>query len=163
MKLFYYIFYIPVRFCLRGDFIWNCYLWLHSHSEKTFWFRLVLFWYERKLRSYNSWIGYKARFANKPTFPHGYTGIFISHGATIGKDCVIYHQVTIGSNGLKTSKSYGAPVVGNSVLIGCGAKIIGGGKIGNNVHIGANAVVVQDVPDNATIVPMTRLLEKNNL
>lgn len=87
-----------------------------------------------------------------PTFPHGLTGVFISAGAKIGKNCVIFHQVTIGSNTLPDSRGKGAPVVGDNVYIGCGAKIIGNVHIGNNVRIGANCVVTQDIPDNATVV-----------
>ncbi len=93
-----------------------------------------------------------ATFASVPVFPHGVTGIFISEGARIGKDCVIFHQVTIGSNTVAGSPGAGSPTVGDNVYIGCGAKIIGGVHIGNNVRIGANCVVTRDVPDNATVV-----------
>ena len=88
----------------------------------------------------------------EPNFPHGLAGIFVSSNAKIGKNCTIFHQVTIGSNTLKESKRQGAPVIGDNVYIGCGAKIIGGITIGNNVRIGANCVVVCDIPDNSTVV-----------
>lgn len=84
--------------------------------------------------------------------PHSFSGIFISSKSSIGKDCTIYQQVVIGSNNEKDSKGYGAPVIGNNVLIGAGAKIIGNVMIGNNVKIGANCCVVTDIPDNATVV-----------
>ena len=87
-----------------------------------------------------------------PIFPHGLSGIFISQGATIGKNVVIYQHVTIGSNTLTDSKNIGAPLVKNNVLIGAGAKIIGNLTVGANARIGANAVVVKDVQDNATVV-----------
>lgn len=93
-----------------------------------------------------------AKVESMPTFPHGINGIFISAGAVIGKDCVIFHQVTIGSNTLSDSKGQGAPVIGNNVYIGAGAKIIGNVVVGNNVRIGANCVVTKDVPDNTTVV-----------
>lgn len=99
-----------------------------------------------------SYIGSGSKFANAPIFPHGVTGIFISSGAVIGKDCVIFHQVTIGSNTLKDSSKKGSPVIGNNVYIGAGAKIIGCVKIGDNCRIGANCVVVKDVPKNTTVV-----------
>ena len=86
------------------------------------------------------------------TTPHSFSGIFISSESTVGEGCTIYQQVVIGSNKIKESKGYGAPVIGNNVLIGAGAKIIGGVKIGNNVRIGANCCVTVDVPDNATVV-----------
>ncbi len=94
----------------------------------------------------------QTKFAGAPTFPHGLHGIFVSVGAEIGTNCTIFHQVTIGSNTLSDTKRPGAPIIGNNVYIGAGAKIIGGVRIGNNVRIGANCVVVKDVPDNATVV-----------
>lgn len=99
-----------------------------------------------------SYIGSGAKFASAPIFPHGITGIFISTGAVIGKECVIFHQVTIGSNTLKDSSKNGSPVIGDNVYIGAGAKIIGSVKVGDNCRIGANCVVVKDVPNNTTIV-----------
>lgn len=91
--------------------------------------------------------------------PHGLFSIYISFGAKVGKNCVIFNNVTIGSNTLKDSNGYGAPVVGDNVYIGAGAKIIGNVKIGNNVRIGANCVVVDDVLDNSTIVmPKPRVI-----
>lgn len=86
------------------------------------------------------------------TFPHGMNGILISAGAVIGENCTIFHQVTVGSNTAEGSRHIGSPQIGDNVYIGAGAKIIGGIKIGNNVRIGANCVVVEDVPDNATVV-----------
>lgn len=95
-------------------------------------------------------------------FPHGLNGIFISVGAKIGNNCVIFQQVTIGSNTLKNSKRLGSPIIGNNVYIGAGAKIIGNITIGNNVRIGANCVVVNDIPDNATVVlEKPRIILKN--
>lgn len=58
--------------------------------------------------------------------PHGLCGIFISYGARVGKGCTIFQQVTIGSNTMPGSKKRGAPVIGDRVYIGAGAKIIGG-------------------------------------
>lgn len=97
-------------------------------------------------------IALRCQMPDIPTFPHGLCGIFVSQGAKIGKNCVIFHQVTIGSNTLPGSSGQGAPTLGDNVYIGCGAKIIGNVKIGNNVRIGANCVVTRDVPDNATVV-----------
>lgn len=105
-----------------------------------------------KLKYYGSYIGPTAKFESEPCFPHGIIGVFISGGSTIGKNCVIFQQVTIGSNTLKGSPGYGAPVIGDNCYIGAGAKIIGNVKIGNNCRIGANAVVVKDVPDNTVVV-----------
>ena len=87
-----------------------------------------------------------AKIDSRPILPHGLNGIIISNEAHIGKNCTIYHQVTIGGgNG-------GSPDVGDNVFIGAGAKIIGPIHIGNNVKIGAGCVVTIDIPDNATVV-----------
>jgi hypothetical protein len=72
-------------------------------------------------------------------------GIIVSHNAVIGSNCTIFHQVTIGEG------KDGAPIIGDEVLIGAGAKIIGNVKIGANSKIGVNAVVVHDVPENSIV------------
>ncbi len=90
--------------------------------------------------------------ANTQCMPHGERGVFIAGSAKIGKNAVIFQQVTIGSVILPDSKSLGAPTIGDNCYIGAGAKIVGRVKIGNNVRIGANAVVFKDVPDNSVVV-----------
>ena len=108
--------------------------------------------HKKLLERFNASIPFVAQIDGEPTFPHGLSGIFISSDAKIGKDCTIFHQVTIGSNTFSNSKNPGAPKIGDNVYIGCGAKIIGGISVGNNVRIGANCVVTEDVPDNSTVV-----------
>jgi len=108
--------------------------------------------YEFYLEKYNCGISQFAEFKSNPALPHGLSGIFISSGAVIGSDCIIFQQVTIGSNTFADSKSSGAPTIGDNVFIGAGAKVIGNVKIGNNVRIGANAIVVKDVPSNSTVI-----------
>jgi len=77
-------------------------------------------------------------------------GCIVIHGAArIGDDCLIRHGVTLGNAG--GHDPLGAPVLGNRVDVGAGAKIIGRIKIGDDVLIGANAVVVKDVPDNSVV------------
>jgi len=88
-----------------------------------------------------------AQFAEPPQLPHGLNGIIVSHNAVIGKNCRIYHQVTIGEG------RGGAPVLGDHVVIGAGAKLIGGIMIGNYVKIGAGCVVMQDIQDGAVVLP----------
>lgn len=86
------------------------------------------------------------------------SGLFIDHGmgvvigetAQIGDNCTIYHNVTLGGTGKQKGKRH--PTLGDNVLIGAGAKILGPFRVGNNAMIGANAVVLQEVPDNATVV-----------
>lgn len=100
----------------------------------------------------NSSIAWNSKFEGEPCFPHGMKSIFVSGGAEIAKNCVIFQQVTIGSVTLPDSKGAGAPVIGRNCYIGAGAKIVGNVKIGNNVRIGANAVVHRDVPDNSVVL-----------
>ena len=80
---------------------------------------------------------------------HG-MGIVIGETATIGENCTIYHNVTLGGTGKDKNKRH--PDIGNNVIIGSGAKILGPIKIGNNVKIGANAVVLKDILENSTVV-----------
>ena len=121
-----------------------------------------LYIYRLILKKSCSYIGVHSSFQSEPILPHGLSGIFISNGATIGKNCVIFHQVTIGSNTLEDSKGRGAPTIGDNVYIGAGAKIIGRVKIGNNVRIGANCVVVENIPDDCVVVlNKPRILQKS--
>ena len=106
--------------------------------------------------SFGTHFGYGARFESTPDLPHGIKGIIVSHNAKVGKNATIFHQVTIGEG------KGGAPIIGDNVLLGAGAKIIGKIRIGNNVRIGANCVVVEDVPDNTTVVlSKPRMIYKN--
>lgn len=85
-------------------------------------------------------------------------GLFIDHGmgvvigetTEIGDNVTIYHGVTLGGTGKEKGKRH--PTIGNNVVIGTGAKVLGPIKIGNSAKIGANTVVLTDVPANATAV-----------
>lgn len=96
--------------------------------------------------SLGTFIGHGAVFKGIPNFPHGLYGIIVSQHAVIGENCTLFHQVTIGDIDGK------APTLGDNVQVFPGAKLLGNIKIGNNVKIGANCVVVKDIPDNATVV-----------
>ena len=100
----------------------------------------------------NSSIAWNSTFKGMPCLPHGMKSIFISGDAIIGSNCVIFQQVTIGSNTLPDSKGMGAPLIGDNCYIGAGSKIVGGVRIGNNARIGANAVAYKDVPDNSVVL-----------
>ena len=89
--------------------------------------------------------------------PH-ISGIIISCYASIGDDCTIYHQVTIGEESIAHKGQ--APRIGNNVYIGAGAKIIGAIRVGNNIRIGANAVVTKDVPSNCTVVGANKIIHR---
>ncbi len=80
---------------------------------------------------------------------HG-MGIVIGETAEVGDDCLIYHGVTLGGTGKDHGKRH--PTIGNNVLISCGAKVLGPFKVGDNARIAANAVVLSEVPSDATAV-----------
>ena len=90
-----------------------------------------------------------AKIGKRLVIDHG-VGVVIGETAVIGNDCIIFHGVTLG--GIKFDKIKRHPTVGDRVLIGAGAKVLGPLKIGNDVKIGANAVVMKDVAEGATIV-----------
>jgi serine O-acetyltransferase len=80
---------------------------------------------------------------------HG-SGVVIGETAIVGDDCTIYQGVTLGGTGNETGKRH--PTIGNNVMIGAGAKILGNITIGNNCKIGGGSVVLKDIPDNCTVV-----------
>ena len=80
---------------------------------------------------------------------HG-TGVVIGETAVIGDNCTIYQGVTLGGTGKDVGKRH--PTLGNNVLIGAGAKVLGPFYIGDNTKIAANAVVLEEIPENCTAV-----------
>jgi serine O-acetyltransferase len=90
---------------------------------------------------------------------HG-MGVVIGETAEVGDDVLMYHQVTLGGSSLEKEKRH--PTVGNDVLIGMGAKLIGAISIGDHARIGANAVVTRDVPANSTAVGIPAKIVKRD-
>lgn len=80
---------------------------------------------------------------------HG-EGVVIGETTVVGDDVLIYQQVTLGGTGKDSGKRH--PTLGNKVIVGAGAKVLGNITIGNNVRIGAGSVVIEDVPDDSTVV-----------
>lgn len=78
------------------------------------------------------------------------TGVVIGETAEVGEDVTLYHGVTLGGSGRDTGKRH--PTIGDRVTIGAGAKILGAIKIGDDSRIGANAVVVKEVPSCSVVV-----------
>jgi serine O-acetyltransferase len=78
------------------------------------------------------------------------TGVVIGETAEVGEDVTLYHGVTLGGSGRDTGKRH--PTIGDRVTIGAGAKILGAIKIGDDSRIGANAVVVKEVPSSSVVV-----------
>ncbi len=89
-----------------------------------------------------------AKIGKNQFIDHG-MGVVIGETAEIGDNCTIYHGVTLGGTGKDTGKRH--PTIGNNVLIGAGAKVLGPFKVGDNSMIGANSVVLREVPPNTTV------------
>ena len=90
-----------------------------------------------------------AKIGRRFVIDHG-MGIVIGETAEIGDDCLIYHGVTLGGTGKDQGKRH--PTLGNNVLVSTGAKVLGPFKVGDNSRIAANAVVLSEIPPNATAV-----------
>ncbi len=143
---------------LRFKTIWNLKEYLVQNKKQS---GISASVYSHYLDKKGSYIGITSKFANPPYFPHGILGIFISDHATIGKNAVIFQQVTIGSIETVGSKHAGTPTIGDNCYIGAGAKILGGIHVGKNCRIGANAVVTKDMPDNSiAIAGATTIIQK---
>jgi serine O-acetyltransferase len=90
-----------------------------------------------------------ARIGRRFFIDHG-MGVVVGETAEIGDDCTLYHGVTLGGTTWKKGKRH--PTLGNDVVVGAGAKVLGPITIGAGARIGSNAVVVKDVPPGATVV-----------
>ena len=120
----------------------------HFIYKKRFYFiaRLISEWAKRKT---GIEIHPGAKIGKNLFIDHG-IGVVIGETTIIGDNVLIYHGVTLGGTGKDKGKRH--PTIGDGVIIGCGAKVLGNIKIGNNAKIGANSVVVKDVPDNTTVI-----------
>lgn len=96
---------------------------------------------------YNSSVPFEAKIGKGSHFGYGGIGVVIHKNSVIGKNCQIGSNVTIGGR----SGHPKVPIIGNDVYLATGSKILGPIKIGNNVTVGANAVVLKDVPANAIV------------
>ena len=90
-----------------------------------------------------------AKIGRRLVIDHG-TGIVIGATAEIGDDCLLYQGVTLGGTGAAREKRH--PTLGNNVMVGSGAKVLGPFRVGDNARIAANAVVLREVPEGATVV-----------
>lgn len=150
--------YSPLFTLAFKENIWRIYS--SYHRKQAFWKKVI---WNKYMEKHAASISIDADIASPLILPHGVSGIFLTQSAKIGKNVVIFQQVTIGANTIKDSKSYGAPVIGDNVYIGAGAKIIGNAHISENCRIGANAVVVEDVPYNSLVVcEKPRIITRDN-
>lgn len=119
--------------------------WLYRH-HRFFLARCVSQWSR-------FWTGIEihpgATIGHRLVIDHG-MGIVIGETAEVGDDCLLYQGVTLGGTGKDKGKRH--PTLGDNVMVGAGAKVLGPINIGNNVKVAANAVVLKDIPDNCTAV-----------
>jgi len=104
-------------------------------------------------------LGVGTKIGNKVSLGYGGLAIVIHGSSIIGDNVSVGTCVTIGG----TTKKYGVPTIGDNTIISTGAKILGPIKIGKNCVIGANAVVLDDVPDNCVAVGVPARIIKNNI
>ena len=145
---------------------------LYSGLHAIWWHRVSHFFYKIRMRGTARWISQCARFWTGIEIHPGATighGLFIDHGmgvvigetTEIGDNVTIYQGVTLGGTGKDVGKRH--PTIGNNVMIGSGAKVLGPFKVGDNSKIAANAVVLNEVPPNSTCVGVpARIVKINN-
>lgn len=133
--------------------------------------RMANWFYRHNLKFIARWISQHSRHKTGIEIHPGATigkGLFIDHGmgvvigetTIIGDNCTIYQNVTLGGTGKDTGKRH--PTLGNNVLVGSGAKVLGPFTVGDNARIAAGAVVLNEVPANATAVGVPARVVKIN-
>lgn len=134
-----------------------CYSGLHA-----LWFYRLDHWlWNHRIRLLSRWLSQVARLLTGiEIHPAAQIGrrLFIDHGmgvvigetTVIGDDVTLYQGVTLGGTGKEKGKRH--PTIGNGVVVGAGARILGDIRVGDNSRVGAGSVVLRDVPDNSTIV-----------
>ena len=145
-------------------FLYSGFKAVRSHRRAN-WF------YRHNFKFIARWISQRSRHKTGIEIHPGATigkGLFIDHGmgvvigetTIIGDYCTIYQNVTLGGTGKETGKRH--PTLGNNVLVGSGAKVLGPFKVGDNARIAAGAVVLSEIPPNATAVGVPARVVKVN-
>ncbi len=134
--------------------LYNGFKAVRSYRKANWFYRHHLYYIarwisQRCVRRTNIEIHPGATIGRRLFIDHG-TGVVIGETAQIGDDCTIYQGVTLGGTGKDKGKRH--PTLGNHVMVGCGAKVLGPITIGDHVRIAAGAVVLGDLPDNCTAV-----------
>ena len=144
---------------------------LYPGINAVMWHRAAHFLYKHHIKFLARWISQTVRFftgieihpaakiGRRFFIDHG-MGVVIGETAEIGNDCTIYQGVTLGGTGKEKGKRH--PTLGDNVLVGAGAKVLGPFKIGNNVKIAAGAVVLEEIPDNCTAAGVPARVVRNN-
>lgn len=135
--------------------------WLYNGLHAVMYHRVAHWLFTHHMKFLGRWVSQVARrrtgveihpaakIGRRLVIDHG-TGIVIGATAEIGDDCLFYQGVTLGGTGAARGKRH--PTIGNNVMIGCGAKVLGPFKVGDNARIAANSVVLNEVPANSTVV-----------
>ena len=142
-------------------------LLLYPGVHALIWHRVAHFFYRIKFKFLARWIMTVTRFwtgieihpaakIGKNLFIDHGMGVVIGETAEIGDNCTIYQGVTLGGTGKEHNKRH--PTLKDNVVVGAGAKVLGNITVGNNVKIGANSVVLKDVPDDCTVVGVGRII-----
>ena len=123
------------------------------HRFAHIFYQMRLYFISRFISEFSRWVtGIEihpgAKIGRRLVIDHG-MGVVIGETAEIGNDCVIFHGVTLGGVRFDPIKRH--PTVGNQVMIGAGAKVLGPLQIGDRARIGANAVVTKDVPADTVV------------
>ena len=135
--------------------------WLYNGLHAIMYHRVAHWLFTHHMKFLGRWVSQVARrrtgieihpaakIGRRLVIDHG-MGIVIGATAEIGDDCLFYQGVTLGGTGAARGKRH--PTIGNNVMIGCGAKVLGPFKVGDNARIAANSVVLNEVPANSTVV-----------
>ncbi len=129
--------------------------WFYHHNMKF----IARFISQRSRHKTGIEIHPAAKIGKGLVIDHG-MGVVIGETAEIGDNCTIYQGVTLGGTGKDTGKRH--PTIGNNVLVGAGAKVLGPFKVGDNARIAANAVVLSEIPENSTAVGVPARVVKVN-
>lgn len=143
-----------------------CYSGFHAlfaHRISHFFYKMKLGIVARFISQFARWVtGIEihpgAKIGKRVLIDHG-MGVVIGETTEIGNDVVIYQGVTLGGTSTKKCKRH--PTLGNNIVVGCGAKILGAITIGDNSQVGANSVVIKDVPPDSTVIGIPAKIVKH--
>ncbi|MBQ3356443.1 MAG: serine O-acetyltransferase [Oscillospiraceae bacterium] len=139
---------------------WEIFL-LYSGIRAMISYRIAHWFYTHRMKFIGRWISQRSRkhtgieihpgakIGRRLVIDHG-NGVVIGETVEIGDDCLIYQGATLGGTGISHGKRH--PTIGNNVMVGSGAKVLGPFKVGDNSKIAANSVVLREVPPNCTVV-----------
>ena len=144
---------------------------LYNGLHATIYYRISHWLYCHHCRFLARWVSQHAKWVTgveihpaatigrRLVIDHG-TGIVIGATTEIGDDCLLYQNVTLGGTGMTSGKRH--PTLGNNVMVGSGAKVLGPFMVGDNARIAANSVVLHEVPPDSTVVGVPGRVVRRN-